>query len=218
MSYYIAQYLIKPSGSWSTPNCIPATIACTRYNYVILLHYEAKLSLSSSAMVLDTQPSNSHPTSQFSGVSVSLLPLPPIHTCLQFPFPFLQPIISYSLDLEDDFLSYCLETLSPPSFGRFSVNLVPEALTSSALSTMPPHHHLWTPFPILPTHFLSADTNWFSLQASPSLHWLLYRKPTLIASGFFLPISPGRFPDGRLLCVRDSSYYARPKTRHLECM
>jgi len=56
--------------------------------YVILLHYEAKLSLSSSAMVLDTQPSNSHPTSQFSGVSVSLLPLPSIHTCLQFPFLF----------------------------------------------------------------------------------------------------------------------------------
>jgi len=68
-----------------TPNCIPAATACTRYNYVILLHYEAKLSLSSSAMVLDTQPSNSHPTSQFSGVSVS------IHTCLQFPFPFLFP-------------------------------------------------------------------------------------------------------------------------------
>ena len=141
--------------------------------YVILLQYEAKLSLSSSAMVLDTQPSNSHPSSQFIGVSVSLLPLPSIHTCLQFPFPFLQPLSVTLSILKMIFLSYCLETLSPPSFSRFSVNLVQEALTSAALSTMPPHHHLWTPFPILPTHFLSVDINWFSLQASPSLHWLL---------------------------------------------
>jgi len=127
--------------------------------YVILLHYEAKLSSSSSVMVLDAQPSNSHPSSQFSGVSVSLLPLPSIHTCLQFPFPFLQPIISYSLPiLKMISLSYCLETLSTPSFGRFSVNLVPEAHTSSALSTMPPHHHLYGHHSLYYPHTFSQRT------------------------------------------------------------
>ena len=30
------------------------------------------------------------------------------------------------------------------------------------------------------------------------LHWLPWWRPTLVTSGFFLPIYPERFPDGKL--------------------
>ena len=43
----------------------------------------------------------------------------------------------------------------------------------------------------------SAQLPWLSLQSNPSLHWLPCWRPTLVASGFLLPIHPGRFPDGK---------------------